>query len=280
MPEKGRSIRKLPTEQAGGTMPDLGSLSVKEIMKAINDADRTVPSAVGKAIPSICAAGDVISSAVNSGRRIFYLGAGTGGRVGAQDAAELPPTYGFSPRTFQAIMAGGSRARQRAVEDAEDDTDAAGVELGKRKAGRGDVVLGITASGRTPFVVGGLKYAASAGCRTVALTSNPGSPVTMVAEISVVVETGPEVIAGSTRMKAGTAQKLVLNMLSTYAGIRAGRVIGNRMVGMKATNEKLRVRAAGIVEDITGCSPATAKRVLKKFDYDIRKSIEHIGGRK
>ncbi len=280
MPEKGRSIRKLPTEQAGGTMPDLGSLSVKEIMKAINDADRTVPSAVGKAIPSICAAGDVISSAVNSGRRIFYLGAGTGGRVGAQDAAELPPTYGFSPHTFQAIMAGGSRARQRAVEDAEDDTDAAGVELGKRKAGRGDVVLGITASGRTPFVVGGLKYAASAGCRTVALTSNPGSPVTMVAEISVVVETGPEVIAGSTRMKAGTAQKLVLNMLSTYAGIRAGRVIGNRMVGMKATNEKLRVRAAGIVEDITGCSPATAKRVLKKFDYDIRKSIEHIGGRK
>lgn len=280
MPEKGRSIRKLPTEQAGGTMPDLGSLSVKEIMKAINDADRTVPSAVGKAIPSICAAGDVISSAVNSGRRIFYLGAGTGGRVGAQDAAELPPTYGFSPRTFQAIMAGGSRARQRAVEDAEDDTDAAGVELGKRKAGRGDVVLGITASGRTPFVVGGLKYAASAGCRTVALTSNPGSPVTMVAEISVVVETGPEVIAGSTRMKAGTAQKLVLNMLSTYAGIRAGRVIGNRMVGMEPTNEKLRVRAAGIVEDITGCSPATAKRVLKKFDYDIRKSIEHIGGRK
>lgn len=277
MPRRETPVERLSTERADRSTSDFSDMSTLSIMRAINSADASVPAAVSKSMKQICRAAELISSTVNSGGRVFYLGAGTGGRMALQDAAELPPTFGFKPSTFQAIVAGGNAAGKRAIENAEDDKLAAGKELKKRGAESNDIVVGLTASGRTPFVLSGMGYAKSIGCKTVCITSNRNSPVTDNADVAVVVETGPEVIAGSTRLKAGTAQKLVLNMLSTYAGIRAGRVVGNRMVGMKPTNEKLRIRAVTIVADLTGCSREKAKGALVKCGYDIRKAIDLLG---
>ena len=276
MPRRPNSLDGLSTELPDSRTSNLSEMSTAEIMKAMNDADSSVAEAVRRALPKICEAAEAVSMAINSGGRVFYLGAGTGGRIAVQDAAEVPPTFGFGSGRFHAIIAGGNRALRKAVENAEDDTELAAAELKKRRAGTRDAVVGLTASGRTPFVVSGLKFASTAGCRTICLTSNRGSPITVVADVQIVVETGPEVLAGSTRLKAGTAQKLVLNMLSTFAGIRAGRVIGNRMVGMKPTNEKLRVRAVGIVSDVAQCSSEMAKKALVRHGYDIEKAIEHV----
>lgn len=277
MPRRHERLGELPTEQPNSRTASLSSMTTLEIMSVINGADATVPAAVGRSLPQICLAAELVSSIVNAGGRVFYVGAGSGGRAALQDAAELPPTFGFAPGRFQVVVAGGIDAGKRAVEDAEDDTHAAPLELTKRKAGEGDAVMGITASGRTPFVISALRHASAAGCRTICLTSNAGMPVTQNVDVCIVVETGPEVIAGSTRMKAGTAQKLVLNMISSYAGIRAGRVIGNRMVGMKPTNKKLRLRAVGIVADITGCSHEKARRTLARLDYNMARAIEQLG---
>lgn len=270
------SLDKLETESQSSGAPDLSRMTVYQIMKAMNRADSSVPAAVHRSLRQICEAAEAVSSTVNNGGRVFYIAAGTGGRIAMQDAAELPPTFGFRPEVFQAIIAGGARARAKAIENAEDDEKAAAAVLKRRKAGQRDTVIGITASGRTPFVVSALRYASAAGCRTIGLSSNAGSPITKIVDMPVVIETGPELIAGSTRLKAGTAQKLVLNMISTYAGIRAGKVVGNMMVGMKATNEKLRNRALSIVTELTGASREKARKALVKFDYDISKSVDHL----
>lgn len=274
MPKRGTPVKDYATERVDGRTPDVSGMSTLAIMRAMNSGDATVPTAVRRSIRQICRAAEIISSTVNSGGRVFYLGAGTGGRIALQDAAEVPPTFGFSTSTFQAIIAGGLRAGRKALENAEDDTSEAARELKKRGIRGKDAVVGITASGRTPFVLSGLDFAASEGCKTICITSNGNSPVARLTDVAIIVETGPEIIAGSTRLKAGTAQKLVLNMLSTYAGIRAGRVIGNRMVGMKPTNEKLRGRAVSIVADLAGCSRSKAKDTLVRCSYDIRKALD------
>lgn len=245
-------------------------------MALMNREDALVAGAVRKALPEICMAADAVSSAVIDGGRVFYVGAGTSGRIAYQDVAELLPTFGFVPGTFNVIMAGGVRALTEAAEGAEDDSSAASMSLKKHKLTARDIVFGITASGRTPFVIGGLKFARRIGCRTVSLTSNAESAVTTHSDISIVVKTGPEVITGSTRLKAGTAQKLVLNMVSTYAGIRSGRVAGNSMIGMHATNFKLRKRAVAIVSERTGCTAGRAEAALRSEDYSIERAIARL----
>jgi N-acetylmuramic acid 6-phosphate etherase len=240
----------------------------------LNNEDMGVPLAVRSALPEICRAAEAASRTFLSGHRIFYIGAGTSGRLALLDVAELWPTFGISGRSFKVIIAGGRKAAYAAVEGAEDDTRAPVAELQKYRLSRDDFVLGITASGRTPFVVSGLKFASRKGAETACLTSNPGSEIARIAAIPIVVRTGPEAILGSTRLKAGTSQKLVLNMISTYVGIRSGRVEGNLMVGMKPTNRKLKARAARIVSAATGCNARKAEETLASTGYDIEKSIE------
>ena len=277
MVRSASGTKGISTEMPNARTRDLSSMSTEEIMRAINEEDFTVPSAVREALPDVCRAAEAVSAAVNSGNRIFLLGAGTSGKIAALDAAELPPTFGFPRSQFKAIMAGGTKAYLRAVEGAEDSTSDAPERLKRARLSSGDAVIGITASGRTPFVIAGLKYAQTKGSRTICITSNKGSEITRVADITIVVETGAEVITGSTRMKAGTAQKLVLNMISTFAGIRAGRVIGNNMVGMKPSNKKLRLRAVDIVVNVAKCGRAEATRRLEDCDYDIAAAIAAIG---
>ncbi len=254
-------------------------MPVKKIMELMNREDASVAAAVREAIPAISMAAEAVSSAIAGGGRVFYLGAGTSGRVAYQDAAEIVPTFGLSRTTFNTIMAGGRRALTAAVEGAEDDTGAASLVLKKRKLSAKDLVFGITASGRTPFVIGGLVFAKQTGCRRVSLTSNAGSEVTRHSDISIVVRTGPEVITGSTRLKAGTAQKLVLNMISTYAGIRAGRVAGNSMIGMQPTNYKLKKRAVRIVSERAGCTTRKAEEALESSGYSIEKALSELSGK-
>ncbi|HWP85251.1 MAG TPA: N-acetylmuramic acid 6-phosphate etherase, partial [Terriglobia bacterium] len=208
--------------------------------------------------------------AVGRGGRILYVGAGTSGRLGALDAAECPPTFGVSPETVQAVIAGGPRAFWRAAEGAEDDREQGRRDLAARRVGPRDIVIGITASGRTPYTVAALAYARSRRAATVAITNNPGSPATRVARISVVPETGPEVLAGSTRMKAALAQKMVLHMISTAVMARLGHVYQGYMVGVQPTNRKLVERACRLLTELTGASPGAAARALQESGNNVK----------
>ncbi|HKO04596.1 MAG TPA: N-acetylmuramic acid 6-phosphate etherase, partial [Candidatus Acidoferrales bacterium] len=205
--------------------------------------------------------------------RLIYIGAGTSGRLAALDAAECPPTFGVAPEMVLALIAGGPRALTGAVEGAEDDAAAGGRDLRRARCSKRDVVVGMSASGRTPYVLGALGYARRAGARTVAVTCNRVTPVGRAADISIVAETGPEAIAGSTRLKAGTAQKLILNMLSTATMIRLGRVYDNWMVGVAQTNRKLRARALGILREASGAREAKARRALAAAQGDLRVAL-------
>jgi len=237
-------------------------MTTRALLKLINREDQIVPRAVERELPSIERAVDAIAKALAQGGRLIYVGAGTSGRLAALDAAECPPTFGVSSRLIQAVVAGGRRALTRAAEDVED-SDAQGArDLAARKIVARDIVIGVTASGRTPYVLGALRFALKRGATTVLLTSNRNSPAARLADISIAPRTGPEVIAGSTRMKAGTAQKLILNMLSTAAMIRLGRVYNNWMVDLSMTNAKLRSRGLRILEQATGASATEAKRAL------------------
>jgi len=211
--------------------------------------------------------------ALRRGGRLFYVGAGTSGRLGVLDAAECPPTFGVSPKTVQAVIAGGTRALTRAAEAAEDDADLGRRDLAARRVGPRDVVIGLTASGHTPYTLGALRYARSQRAATVAITSNSNSPVTRAVRIAIVPATGPEIIAGSTRMKAALAQKMVLHMISTAAMIRLGRVYRNYMVGVRPTNQKLVERACSIIAHVTGCNRDTAARALRQAGNDARVAI-------
>jgi N-acetylmuramic acid 6-phosphate etherase len=256
-------LRILPTEQILPAASDLDLMSSLEIVRLMNAEDATVPAAVGRALPQIARAIDVVVAGLRQGGRLIYVGAGTSGRIGALDASEIPPTFNTDPRTVQFIMAGGPKALADSTEASEDDTAPAIAAMKKRKPGKHDTVLGIATSGRTPFTIAAVEYARSRGARTIALTCNRNSPLERAADFAIVTEVGPEVLAGSSRMKAGTAHKMVLNMVSTAAMTRLGYVYGNLMVNVWTKNEKLIQRATHIVEQATGADHDAASHALK-----------------
>ena len=256
-------LRILLTEQINTAARDLDRMSSLEIVRLMNDEDATVPAAVRRALPQIARAIDIIAAGIRQGGRLIYVGAGTSGRIGALDASEIPPTFNTDPRTVQYLMAGGSKALGSSTEASEDDTALAVAEMKKRKPGKRDVLLGIASSGRTPFTIAAIEYARTRGAHTIALTCNRNSPLERAADFAIVTEVGPEVLAGSSRMKAGTAHKMVLNMISTGAMTRLGYVYGNLMVNVWTKNEKLIQRAVRIVEQATAADHETAANALK-----------------
>jgi N-acetylmuramic acid 6-phosphate etherase len=251
---------------------DLDRLPTLDVVRLIQDEDARVAPATSVAAPAIAAAVEEIAARLAAGGRLFYVGAGTSARIAALDAAELPPTYGSAPELVQVIVAGGERALLHAVEGAEDDEEAGRCEVLERVR-TSDAVVGVAASGTTPFTVGALREARELGALTVAVTCRAGSPLATAAELAVVVETGPEVVMGSTRMKAGTAQKLVLNALSTAVMVRLGRVYSNLMVEMPATNAKLRRRAARMVELAAGVGTEAAEAALATAGGDVKAAV-------
>ena len=259
---KKTDLRRLHTEQSHPTATDLDRKSALEIVRAINDEDSTVAAAVRRALPQIARAIDLVAAALRQGGRLIYVGAGTSGRIGALDASECPPTFNVDPRTVQYIIAGGHKALDSATEASEDDEKLGRDEMKKRKPEKRDVVIGIASSGRTPFTVAAVAEARRRGAKTIALTCNRKSPLEGVAHFAIITEVGPEVLAGSSRMKAGTAHKMVLNMISTGAMTRLGYVYGNLMVNVVPKNEKLTQRAIGILERATGTDHETAGRTL------------------
>ncbi len=236
----------------------------------MNREDRTVAVAVGQELPAISRAVDAIVSGIRKGGRLIYVGAGSSGRMGVLDAAECPPTFGTSPKMVQALIAGGRRAITKAVEGAEDSERNGERDLRAKKLTRRDVVVGIAASGTTPYVVGALKYARRRRATTVAVTSNLRMPVGRLAKIVIAPEVGPEVLTGSTRLKAGTSQKMVLNMLSTAVMARLGHVYENLMIDMMLTNEKLAERALRILAEASGKSVSAAEQALRAGGHDLR----------
>jgi N-acetylmuramic acid 6-phosphate etherase len=256
-------LRELPTEQLPPTHHDLDRMSSLEIVTLMNHEDASVAGAVKSALPQIARAIDVVAEGIRLGGRLIYVGAGTSGRLGALDASEIPPTFNTDPRTVQYIMAGGPKALAASTEASEDDPAPAIAEMKKRKPGKHDVVLGIATSGRTPFTIAAVEYAHRRGSHTIALTCNRDSPLERAADFAIVTEVGPEVLAGSSRMKAGTAHKMVLNMISTGTMCRLGYVYGNLMVNVWTKNEKLIQRAVRIVEQATGVDHETASTALK-----------------
>src|SRR5216684_2375970 len=258
-----------PTEQRNPRTRGLDAKSTLDILRAIHREDSMVAQAVVRAIPAIAKAVDAIAQALQRGGRLFYVGAGTSGRLAALDAAEIPPTFGTPARMVQAVIAGGRRALTHAVEGAEDNRAKGAKDLAARGLDAKDAVVGIAASGGTPYVLGALEFAKRKGAVTIGVTSNSRTPITKVAQISIVTLTGPEVITGSTRMKAGTAQKLVLNMLSTAVMIRLGRVYDNWMIGVALTNSKLQARGLRILMEASGKGVADSTRALRQSGHDL-----------
>jgi N-acetylmuramic acid 6-phosphate etherase len=258
---KSSSLRGLGTEQANHAAVDLDCKSSLEIAQLINAEDATVALAVTRVLRQIARAIDEVAAGLRRGGRLIYVGAGTSGRIAALDAVECPPTFNTDRVHF--IIAGGAKALASASEISEDDSKAGRKEMSRRKPAKHDVVLGIASSGRTPFTVAAIAEARRRGARTIALTCNPDSPLERAAHFAIVTQVGPEVLAGSSRMKAGTAHKMVLNMISTAAMTRLGYVYGNLMVNMVPRNEKLEQRAVGILEQATGVDHESATRALK-----------------
>jgi N-acetylmuramic acid 6-phosphate etherase len=261
------------TEQNNLRTQAIDQADTLSLLTLINAEDQTVAQAVAHTLPAIALAVDAIADRLQRGGRLFYVGAGTSGRLGILDASECPPTYGTSPQMVQGIIAGGSRAISESIEGVEDDRAAGADDLRVRELGAQDVVVGIAASGRTPYVLGALAYARERGAMTIALSNNQPAPILEAAEIGIAVVTGAEVIAGSTRMKAGTAQKLVLNMLSTGTMIKLGKVYGNLMVDVQIKNEKLLHRARHIMMQITGISETAAIDLLEAAGRDVKVAI-------
>lgn len=261
---KPADLKRLGTEKINAASTNLSRKSAIAIARIINTEDAKVAGAVKRALPQIGQAIDLIAAALRNGGRLIYVGAGTSGRLGALDASECTPTFNTDPRTVQFVMAGGPRALANPVEASEDSVKLGRSELARKKPGKDDVIVGIAASGRTPFTIAAVRYARARGAKTVAVTCNPNSPLGRAAHISIVAEVGPEVVAGSTRMKAGTAQKMILNMLSTGAMTRLGYVYGNLMVNLHLKNEKLVGRGIGILQLASGASRETVKRTMKQ----------------
>lgn len=257
------NLSRLTTEQPNRASADLDLKSALEVVRVINSEDARVVEAVRRALPQIARAVGLIANALKRGGRLIYVGAGTSGRIAALDAAECPPTFNVDPRTVQFVMAGGPAALASAVEADEDSRELGKREMRKRKPGPHDVIVGIAASGRTPFTIAALEYARSKGARTISVTCNRSTPLQKAAHLSIVTEVGPEVISGSTRMKAGTAQKMVLNMLSSAAMTRLGYVYGNLMVNVTPRNSKLAARGVSILQQAAGVNEEIARQTLR-----------------
>ena len=257
------------TEQRNPRTRGLDAKSTLEILRILNREDQRVALAVRRELPQIARAVDAMVKSLRGGGRLFYVGAGTSGRLAVLDAAECPPTYGISPKAVQAFIAGGDKALRGAVEGAEDSTSNGGKELARAGARRRDVVVGIAASGTTPYVLGAMKWANQRGCVTVGVTSNRNSPLARAAKIAIRPETGQEAIYGSTRMKAGTSQKMVLNLLSTTTMVRLGRVYDNWMIYVALTNQKLLRRGERILREAAGVSASTAAHALRQSGHDL-----------
>ena len=268
----GRRVTKPRTEERNPKARGLSSLPVRRLLELMNEEDASVPVAVGRALAEIERVVDVVVEAIARGGRVRYVGAGTSGRLGVLDASEWPPTFGVAPDLAGGIIAGGDRALRESIEGAEDDPSAG--ERDVRAAARpGDVVIGISASGRAPYVVAAVRAARDIGARGVAITCDGASPLAGAAEIAIALDVGPEILAGSSRLKAGTATKLVLNMISTAAMIRAGRTRDDLMTDLRAVNAKLRTRAAAIVAAETGMPEEEARRRLELAGWDVRKVL-------
>lgn len=242
----------------------------------MNAEDATVAAAVQRVLDDVARAVEETAARLRTGGKLYYVGTGTSGRLGVLDASECPPTFGVSPELVQGVIAGGYDACYRAVEASEDDADAGGVDLQQRGLTSKDVVVGIAASGKTPYTVGAVNYARSLGALTVGLTCVPDSPITHAAELSIVPVVGPEVLTGSSRLKAGTAQKMVLNIISTATMVRLGYVSGNRMSNMQARNTKLRERAVRIVMAETGLDEPSATRALESSGWNVPNTIQRL----
>lgn len=266
-------LETLITESVNESYRDLDTWSTAELVRAMNAEDALVPQAVAMAQAEITQAIDGVADRLARGGRLLYLGAGTPGRLGVLDASEIPPTFGVGPDLVVGVIAGGSRAIQHAVENAEDQSGQAADDLSALGVTAADAVVGIAASGRTPYVVGGLEWARNAGAFTVAVSSNPDAAASHVAEVGIEVVVGPEFITGSTRLKAGTAQKMVLNMISTIAMVRLGKTYGNLMVDLKVSNDKLRSRAERTVVLATGASEQQAREALAAADGSVKEAI-------
>ena len=274
---KSETPESLPiTEQDNPQTWNLSSLPASDIVLKMNQEDALVAAAVASELPVITRAVEEIVRRLNDSGRLFYIGTGTSGRLGVLDAAECPPTFGVSPELVQAIIAGGYEACYRAVEASEDDAEAGRSDLEQRGFTQSDVLVGIAASGRTPYTVGAIAYARSIGAFTIAITCVPDSAITKAAEVSIVPVVGPEVVTGSTRLKAGTAQKMVLNMLSTAALVKLGYVSGNRMSNLRARNSKLHARALRILMAETGVDEKTAIRALEAAKGETSAALKMI----
>lgn len=263
------STQNLGTEQQNTASAGLDTKSALEIARIINDEDKNVALAVEQVLRQIALAIDLIADAIRNGGRLIYVGAGTSGRLAALDASECPPTFNTSPKTIQCVIAGGAKALGRAAEYNEDSRALGQRDLAKRKPNKKDVVIGIAASGRTPYTVAAVEYARKKGAKTVAITCNPGSELGRAAELEIVAQVGPEVLSGSTRMKAGTAQKLILNMLTTGAMARLGYIYGNLMVNVHTKNRKLVERGLAVLQKATGVDLPTATRALKAANNQV-----------
>jgi N-acetylmuramic acid 6-phosphate etherase len=261
------------TEAQNPRTTDIDTLSSLEIVTLINDEDSKVAAAVRRELPNIARSVDVIVERMKQGGRLFYFGAGTSGRLGVLDASEMPPTYSSPPAWVQGFIAGGDVALRRSVEGAEDDPQAGAQVVREAQVSASDVVVGITASGGAPWLLGAVGEAQRRGAATIALTCNPDSPLARRAEVVIAPVVGPEVVAGSSRMKAGTAQKMVLNMLSTATMIQLGKVYGNLMVDVQPTNAKLRRRAVRILQQAAGADPQAAQAALEATGYQVKPAL-------
>ena len=271
-----QTLSTLITEQRNLNSMHVDSLYALEIVQLMNQEDKQVPLAIEKCLPQIAQAVECIVAAFQQGGRLVYIGAGTSGRLGVLDASECPPTFGVSPEMVKGIIAGGERALRHPIEGAEDSKAQAVVDLQTIHFSSKDVLVGIAASGRTPYVIGALEYAKSLGSVTVSIASNPNSAMANIVDIAIDTVVGPEVLTGSSRLKSGTAQKLVLNMLTTASMILMGKCYQNLMVDVQASNEKLKARAIRIVMQATDCDKALAEETLKQADQNAKLAIMMI----
>ena len=271
-----QTLSTLITEQRNPNSMQVDSLSALEIVQLMNQEDKQVPLAIEKCLPQIAQAVECIVAAFQQGGRLVYIGAGTSGRLGVLDASECPPTFGVSPEMVKGIIAGGERALRHPIEGAEDSKAQAVVDLQTIQFSSKDVLVGIAASGRTPYVIGALEYAKSLGSVTVSIASNPNSAMANIVDIAIDTVVGAEVLTGSSRLKSGTAQKLVLNMLTTASMILMGKCYQNLMVDVQASNEKLKARAIRIVMQATDCDKALAEETLKQADQNAKLAIMMI----
>lgn len=268
------NLADLTTETRNPATLNIDQQSTSGILQLINEEDRKVPEAVAAVLPQIERAVELVVEALSNGGRLFYLGAGTSGRLGVVDAAECPPTFGTDPELVQGLIAGGPPAIFRAQENAEDQEVFGERDLQERKLTANDIVVGLSASGRTPYVLGGLRYAQATGCTTIGITCNREAGLVSHVEVLIAPEVGPEVLTGSTRMKAGTAEKLVLNMISTATMIRLGKVESNLLVDMQTRCSKLRDRARRVVMDLAGVPAEEAQEALESSRGEIRAAVE------